>query len=545
MRTRLVALATLAFGSRLPQLLSPNLLVDGDESVLGLMAKHLAERRELPLFFWGQRYGFSTIEAALAAGAFRIAGVGPVALKVAMLLLWIAGLLCLCRALAAIVGDTRAFWISCALVLNPAWAVWSMKARGGYLTAFTATSMLLWIVIPFIAAGDGEPATADGRRDRETPLRWMAAGALTAVIWLAQPIWLPGIAPIVAWALVSRRRIKPVLYYVATFAVIIVAIKLVPVTSSETWAGPPLGNPDVWGTRIRAVQQVYINLTGSYYLTAAVDPPGPVTSIVAAVWCATIVLLIGVQGYRLVTRQFNRWSHLLFASLVATLVANWVLLFARDGRYLLPMVALLVALAGIELTDLTPKRIGTLITTAMLIGGAISVYEFKHFSYLWPNPPGSMPESKRLQFVINSLTSRGVRHVFSMNGLLDTQIIFYSDEQVVARWSNPNDRHPAYVAEVNRALAAGEPIAVVGYTNTSGAPGCWDVPICTGDLEHLVHDPERIYTVDGKYFVYTGANRALLDKLRFELPPPTGDERQGDSATPHDGPAASTPSAPR
>jgi hypothetical protein len=104
-----------------------------------------------------------------------------------------------------------------------------------------------------------------------------------------------------------------------------------------------------------------------------------------------------------------------------------------------------------------------------------------------------------------------------MNGLLDTQLIFYSDEQIVARWASADDRHPAYVAEVDRALADGKPVAVVGYTNASGAPGCWDVPICTGGIETLVPDPEAIFTVDGKYFVYVGATTDLLRKLHFEL----------------------------
>ena len=504
MRRRLAALAAIAFVSRLPQLLSPNLLVDGDESVLGLMAKHFAEGREFPLFFWGQRYGLSTIEAGVAAVAFKIGGVGPVALKVAMLLLWIVGVLFLFRALAAMVGESGAFWIACALVLNPAWAVWSMKARGGYLTSFAAVSMLFWLLV--------QP------RERDTALRWTAAGVLTALVWLAQPIFLTGVVPIVVWALMSRRRLTPVACYAATTVAIVAAINRVPVTSSDTWAGPALGNPDVWGTRIRAAQQIYVNLSGSYYLTSAVDPPGPVTAIVAATWCAAIVLLVGIQVYRVAARRFNRWSHLLFASMAATLVANWVLLFARDGRYLLPMSALLVALAGVELMDLAPRRVVSAVASAMLVAGTISLYEFRNFSYLWPNPPGSMAESKRLQFVISALASSGVRHVFSMNGLLDTQIIFYSDEKTIARWSNPNDRRPAYVAEVNRALAAGEPIGVIGYTNTSGAPGCWDAPICTGDIEHLVNDPERIYVVDGKYFVYVGASRALLKKLRFDLP---------------------------
>jgi len=504
MRPRLVALAALAFVSRLPQLLSPNLLVDGDESVLGLMAKHFAAGREVPLFFWGQRYGFSTVEAGLAAAAFKIAGVGPLPLKLAMLALWTVGVLFLFLALARMIGERRAFWTIAVLILTPAWAVWSMKARGGYLTAFTASAALLWILV--------QP------RERDTVSRWLAAGALTAIVWLAHPIWLPGLAPFIAFALASRRRWMPPAIYAATTAAIVVAIKAIPVTSSPTWAGPALGNPSIWGTRVRVAQQIYISLTGSYYLMTPVDPPGPVTPAVAWFWCATIALLAVVQIHRVATRRYSRWSHLLFAAMATTLVANWLLLFARDGRYLLPLSALVVTLAAVEM-DRLPRRAVTTITAVLVAAGAVSLVEFRNFAYLWTNAPNSLSESRRMQQVINAVTSRGVTHVFTMNGLLDTQLIFYSDERVIARSTDATERYQPYVDAVTHALADGEPVAVVGYANTSGAPGCWDVPICTGDIEHLVRDPERIFTVDGKYFVYVGADAPLLRRLGFDLPP--------------------------
>jgi hypothetical protein len=57
---RYAAILVVAAGvSRLPQLTSPHLLLDGDEAILGLMAKHLAEGREAPIFFYGQAYGLS------------------------------------------------------------------------------------------------------------------------------------------------------------------------------------------------------------------------------------------------------------------------------------------------------------------------------------------------------------------------------------------------------------------------------------------------------------------------------------------------------
>jgi hypothetical protein len=104
-----------------------------------------------------------------------------------------------------------------------------------------------------------------------------------------------------------------------------------------------------------------------------------------------------------------------------------------------------------------------------------------------------------------------------MNGLLEPQLIFYSGERILARGASPSDRYPVYVHAVDEALARGERVGIVGYTDESGAPGCWDVPICSGDLAHLVPNPEAIFTVDGKYFVYAGADKALLERLKFRF----------------------------
>jgi hypothetical protein len=63
----ILALAAICAASRLPQLRSPNLLADGDECVLGLMAKHVAQGKEFPIFFYGQHYAFSPVETVVSA----------------------------------------------------------------------------------------------------------------------------------------------------------------------------------------------------------------------------------------------------------------------------------------------------------------------------------------------------------------------------------------------------------------------------------------------------------------------------------------------
>ena len=498
----------LGIASRLPQLRSPNLLIDGDESVLGLMAKHFAQGRELPLFFYGQHYALSTVEAGAAALSFKLFGVGAVPVKAAMLALWIAGVLLLFLVQSRFLGARASFWITALLVLSPSWAVWSMRAGGGYLTAFTASALMVWLLTP--------------ERDSAIAARWTVAAVLTAVIYLAQPLWLPGVLPIVVVLLVRQRRLVPPLVYVCVTTAAVVVVKLATPDTPVAWHGPEIGNPYLLASLPLIAQQVYVYLTGSHYLTMAIEPPGPATKLLAIVWCGLFAAAALLQVYRLATRRFLGLSHLLFACICSTLAAEWLLLSARDARYLLPLTALLVPLIGVELIDLVDGRrtlrlVAIMTTCVVLALGALSLREFGDFNYLWTNPPQRWTEARRLQQVFGYLKVKDVSHVFSMNGMLDSQLVFYSNEQVLSRWADPLGRYPAYVRAVDHALAIGEPVAVVGYTNGSGAPGCWDVPICTGGIEGLVPNPEAIFTVDGKYFVYVGADRALLEKLGFRF----------------------------
>jgi 4-amino-4-deoxy-L-arabinose transferase-like glycosyltransferase len=496
----LLALTAISAVSRLPQLRSPNLLLDGDECTVGLMALHVAKGHEFPLFFWGQHYGFAPIETVVSALSLVTFGAGAVQMKAAMLALWTVGVLCLFFAQAKLVGSYRSFWIAATLVLLPAWAVPSMTAWSGYITAFTATGALLWLLMCEL--------------ERTSMMRWLIAGALTSIIYLAQPLWLPGILPPVLAVLVFRRRPSSALLYLAVTGLTLAFVRT---------SGYSAGNPDPLASVPDLAHEVYVSLTGAYYLWRDINPPGTATKILAVVWCGALIVAAIIQLGRVVTRRFYLPSHLLFLSVCSTLIAECVLLTRRDPRYLLPLPALLVLLAGIEVVDLLnrrvlPKRLVVGLTAGVLLLGAVSMGEFRAFNFLWNNPPTSWSENKRMQQVVALLNVRGVHHVFAMNAFLQWQVSFYSDEHVVARFMRSWDRYPPYVAEVDRAVADGEPIAVVGYTDDSGAPGCWDVPICTGGIERLVTDPQSIYKVDGKYFVYAGADRSLLEKLNFRFP---------------------------
>jgi hypothetical protein len=494
----LAALAAIAIISRLPQLVTPNLLADGDECILGLMAKHFAEGRSFPLFFYGQDYGLSIVEAPAAAVAFLIVGVATIPLKLAMLSVWIIGVCSYFLAFAQTLGRTRAFWIVLLLVLMPAWAVSSMKAWSGYITAFCATGAIFYFLT----------------RDELSRPTCAAAGGLTAIVYLSQPSWLPGLLPVVAILLLSSRRPAAAFSYIGGMTIALFAIavlKLILIGNAvPSWGRPAAGNPNLVGSLPPLLKQLYLNMSGSYYLATPV-PAGPFTTIVAIIWLTILTFCVALQIYRLCARKYHFWTHVLFVSVIFTLVANWLLLDSRHPRYLLSMSAPLVLLAGFEFFDFvdrrgfSTRRVVAIILMLVALEG-VSMAEFRHYTYMWWHNDSARPsEARTLQHVNNYMKSRGVTHAYSMNALLQWQISFYSGESVIARWKVTDDRYPRYISEVDGALNRGEPVAIVGYVGyTSG-------------LENLVADRRGLVEFDGKYFVFVGADRQLLTRLGFRL----------------------------
>lgn len=185
------ALAALA-ALRLPYLASPLFILDADEAVLGIMARHLAAGEELPVYFAGQGYGLSIFETLPLAVTFRLFGESSLVLALTMVALFSAGLPAYARAFENLTGS--AAWgraLTLALALLPGWIVWSTKARGIYVSGFVLTGFALAILT--------RP---------EVSRRWLVgAGALMALIGLGQPLWLSATLPLL---LVVRRPLQDV-----------------------------------------------------------------------------------------------------------------------------------------------------------------------------------------------------------------------------------------------------------------------------------------------------------------------------------------------
>src|SRR5919197_4146967 len=70
-RIGLAGLLLVGLAVRLAVIGSPLGEIDGDEAVVGLMARHIALLGERPVFYWGQPY-LGSLEAFSAAPLFRV-----------------------------------------------------------------------------------------------------------------------------------------------------------------------------------------------------------------------------------------------------------------------------------------------------------------------------------------------------------------------------------------------------------------------------------------------------------------------------------------
>src|SRR5207249_4663737 len=125
-------LLALGLAVRLAIMLSPLGELDGDEAVVGLMARHIAFLGEPPVFYYGQPY-LGSLEAFSAAPLFTLFDSSTLALKLVPTIYSLGFLAVSALVARRLFGTGPALATAVYLALPPSmWAVWSTKARGGY-----------------------------------------------------------------------------------------------------------------------------------------------------------------------------------------------------------------------------------------------------------------------------------------------------------------------------------------------------------------------------------------------------------------------------
>ncbi len=208
----LLTLVIVGLGLRLAIIASPLGEIDGDEAVVGLMARHIAFLGERPVFFWGQPY-LGSLEAFTAAPLFRLFDSSTLLLKLVPTA-YSLGFLALSAALARqLFGATAGLATAAYLALPPAmWAVWSAKARGGYAEVLFLGEALLLVSLSLA----------------RTPTRALAMlwGLLTGLTLWTHLLGVVYVVPAVAYLILARPRMTRAHLGLSVLGVVIGALPM-------------------------------------------------------------------------------------------------------------------------------------------------------------------------------------------------------------------------------------------------------------------------------------------------------------------------------
>ncbi len=410
---------------------------DGDEAVTGLMALHILEGGEHPIYPYGVHYGAGGgLEAHLAAAVFALFGTSEEALQAVGLLLWLVNL-GLVAAIAATMAGRRAAWIAAALFgLCPVSTYWSLKVAGGHLVGLAACLVLILLL------------------ERGVRRRWIGPVLPLAVLAHASTAPFVGVVGAHAFATAPswRDRIEGVASALAAAAV----LAWLAWPSSET-----VWNPVAQGFSLRAFAEALVRVV-AHLFTPNVDGaglPDPLALGVSILWLAAF------QQALVLARSRRLWLYAL-APLAILPVVSASLLAARHLLLLYPVSCIALACAS----RVVDGRVAAAAFGVLLVGGAsLQIREaFSPVSY------GAGVQSRgfrpaQIRRIVDELDALGIRHVYCLDPMLQWNIAFATRERIVARWTSPVDRIPGYVEGVDRARLAGEPVALV-YEKPPASP---------------------------------------------------------------------------
>jgi hypothetical protein len=495
---------------RMPQIFGGNLLPDGDECIVGLMSKHLMEWRTFPLFFYGQNYGLTIFETAITALSFNLFGVSILVLKLTMLFLWILGAWLFVLAARQFQGDRASYIVAFLLLVMPAWAAGAMNARGFYFTAFINTGFSLWLI-----------ARIRNSKGRYWP-HFAILGVSLGITLLSQPLWLSASLPFL-FLLVFLSSNRRNIFYTLLFFLLLSALMLLNgwVARSSYWNPGVFADISPWTALSAMSLRLAIVFSGAYFYYQPVYI-GPF-AIISGV-CGVIMMLLLISKSISNFYQKRQYSELSAVALGILILTGGTLFMNNDNfgfRYLLSVPTLTaLGLGFLPIDQLWKKHANRIFSISLLttfsLCGILAYNEFTVLSgYGRANEifnEKNEGEVAAMESLLTFLREKKVKYVYSLHPTLQWNITFGSQEQIIARWTNPIDRFPEYPLLVDQALYNEKLTAMVDF-NDSKSP-------LKGQLAEKSNNIYKRYVINQRYIVLISPSMELIKFLGFKINDP-------------------------
>lgn len=457
----LVAAALAGIALRFWVMHLPLRVLDSDEAVVGLMARHLVHGREFPVMYWGQGYG-GTIEPMVSAALFAVFGSSVLALKATSLILSAVATLLLVPVGTRLVGaraarlGAAAFWVSTANYI-----VWSTKARGFYWAL-----MILGLLVVLVATRLADHP--ERRRD------WVALGLLAGLGWWTNPQIVYFLVPTILW-LVWRLRGDALRGVVAVPAFLVGATPWLVWNLQHGWLSLKPASQPVPFSPPKNLWRFFVE--GVPVSIGFVSTRGWVFPALKGLYIA--VMVAAVVG---AVRSGRRYLYVLavlatYPFLFAMFPQSWAV---GEGRYILffaPFLWLLIATAARRL-PIAAAGLGAVV--------ALTVYGMTVLDATVVQLAPDVPIPERTAPLIRDLERHHDTRVWA-NYWVAYRISFESGERIIATpLPGEQTRYQPFAEQVSASPQPTRVFVLGSFTETdftlraSGAPGCWDRSLVGG-----------------------------------------------------------------
>lgn len=437
-----------SIAARLPHILSDHFVVDGDEAIVGVMTESLLKGDFLGLFFVGQNYGFVLPEIIPAALFSLVFGLNDFSLKLPQLLWFALGAMFLLQTIKPFIGNRFAWMVIILLAISPTWFLWAMRARGGYVFAFAMINTLIFLVLH--------------SSYRPIPLSFLI-GLLLGLVFIAQPLWfLPALLFVAYYFFTRKPPTKNILIMFLGVAIPLIAFVL-------NYTDSPSHHPRLFsfttGTFTRNFDLFYSFLSRGFngiYLNGKAFTGSEAVNFFVVMMIAALVLVV-IKGVMLLAKKTANTLDVVVMIAILYIPVAAFFFNVLAPRYLLPLPGfLIVAVAVFYRKDLDSisfrKRFAGVFTLAVILS-ASALFNSSSFVY----EDFTRSEMKGL---IAELKSTNKTLVFTDKGMLQWQVMFYSDGIILARSKKALDRIPHLSQKVNDRFKQNPETAVfVGFKN--------------------------------------------------------------------------------
>jgi hypothetical protein len=466
----------------LPYLLGTHLYFDGDEAVVGIMAQDLIAGKNIPIYFYGQQYGFSFFEVVAVAIGVLIFGNTVWALKMGALIIFSVGLSFLFR---LCITKGIGFWITCAIILViscfPAWLLWAAKPRGGYLTAYAVACILVYIF-------QCKPRT----------IKTIVASSLLLAIGIhAQVLLMLPVAVYYAGWIMQRKKVRIIVGSGLVLIVCLILVKLPAYLNEEVWKVPLAFKIRPKNLTV-TISEMPRLVFGSYFYELTF----PLAKKLA--WIGGFFYFL--SGLIIIRMFFKADPAIRFISIQLIIggILSFLLISLMVGgvyRYTLGISTAFLMVLFLSLVEIArQKKRRSLFLIPMVLLGLSCAYLVKNVPSFWMRSEKN--DMQMYTGLLEHLKKRKIEHIYILDPMMQWM---FNYSGISSRSVSVKERIDRYATRVDRCyMDPACTVALVGFTgyfNYTDSLNDWN---------------EKLTIVNDRFFIYENPEHRHLKAGGFE-----------------------------